>query len=192
MDNRAATADATRLRILEATAEVVGDLGGHALTMQAVAERADVALRTVYNYFASKEELARAAYDRVAEATMSIVEAIPPTGSARGDLLAFVEAFLDSYKTQMHAKAVVAGIPGILDVEERVDEVRRWRRDRLSKLVRAAQRETSLRVSIADATGLAFLATAFATWEVLVVQNEMTPAAAKALLLSTLETRVFG
>jgi AcrR family transcriptional regulator len=192
MKKRSAVADATRERLLEATAEVVADGGAQALTMQAVAERADVALRTVYNYFASREELARAAYDRVATSIVDAVQALPPTGSARGDLLAFVGTYLDGYQGELAAKAVIAGIPGVSDVEKRVDEVRRWRRDRLARFVRSAQREEGLKVTTADAIGLAFLTTAFATWEVLVVQLGMSPLAAKTLLLTTLEARLFS
>ena len=67
MDNRSAASAATRARLLDAAVDVLAEVGGAALTMQMVADTADVALRTVYNHFPSKEVLVVAAYQRLAD-----------------------------------------------------------------------------------------------------------------------------
>ena len=50
-------------RMLNATAEVIAEDGIDGLTMTAVAERADVAVATVYRYFADRDELAAEFFD---------------------------------------------------------------------------------------------------------------------------------
>ncbi|MGH7529249.1 MAG: TetR family transcriptional regulator [Gemmatimonadales bacterium] len=55
---------ATRARILEAALALFRERGYEAATMRAIAERAGVALGNAYYYFASKEHLIQAFYDR--------------------------------------------------------------------------------------------------------------------------------
>lgn len=57
-----------RLRILDETQRLIGEVGIHNLCMDEVARRADVAKRTLYNVFQSKEHLIAAALFRFLEA----------------------------------------------------------------------------------------------------------------------------
>ena len=57
MDRRAAASEATRLRILEATVALHGERGAAATRWTDIAERADVAIGTVYRYFPGYDEL---------------------------------------------------------------------------------------------------------------------------------------
>ena len=84
MDNRSAASAATRARLLDAAVDVLAEVGGAALTMQMVADTADVALRTVYNHFPSKEVLVVAAYQRLADATQDRGEHAAAFGRRRG------------------------------------------------------------------------------------------------------------
>ena len=54
---RAEQLEQTRLRILEATTEVVADPASEEVTIPLVAKRARVSLRTVYRHFATREAL---------------------------------------------------------------------------------------------------------------------------------------
>jgi AcrR family transcriptional regulator len=54
---RAEQLEQTRLRILEATTEVLADPSSEEVTIPLVAKRAQVALRTVYRHFATREAL---------------------------------------------------------------------------------------------------------------------------------------
>src|SRR5262245_1676733 len=83
MDTRAQASAATRGRVLDAAVDVLTDVGAQALTMQAVAGQADVALRTVYNHFPSREALVVEAYNRLADATQAAVRDLPTEGGPR-------------------------------------------------------------------------------------------------------------
>lgn len=191
MENRAELSFATRSRLLDATAEVVAEVGGGGLTMQVVAARADVALRTVYNYFPSKEALVLDAYNRLAGETMTQVEVLPKNRPARQQLGAVVETFCYSYASQVAAHALVAGVPGIPELGARVLEVRRWRRQKLTELLRSAAKHQALRLPLSQAVNIAFWATAYASWDVLVSQAGMAAPAAKTLLATTVDTAIF-
>src|SRR5215204_2169708 len=54
---RAEQMEQTRLRILEATTDVVADPASEEVTIPLVAKRARVSLRTVYRHFATREAL---------------------------------------------------------------------------------------------------------------------------------------
>ena len=57
---RAQRSEQTRRRILDAAAELFVDRGYHATTIDSIAERADVAVETVYNRFKNKANLLNA------------------------------------------------------------------------------------------------------------------------------------
>jgi AcrR family transcriptional regulator len=57
MDRRAAASEATRQRVIEAAVALHGERGAAATRWADIAERADVALGTVYRYFPGYDEL---------------------------------------------------------------------------------------------------------------------------------------
>ena len=59
-DRRAALKERSRQAIVQAAAELMDETGGTAFTVDELAERADVSRRTVFNHFASLEEIGRA------------------------------------------------------------------------------------------------------------------------------------
>jgi TetR/AcrR family transcriptional regulator, transcriptional repressor of bet genes len=66
MTRRASLSAATRGRVLAAVLDLILEQGAEAITVQAVATRADVALRTVYNHFPSRDALLAAAWTDLA------------------------------------------------------------------------------------------------------------------------------
>jgi AcrR family transcriptional regulator len=60
---RQARAEATRARIIRHAYELFCDLGFKATTMEAIGERADVAVQTVYFTFRTKDDLLQAVHD---------------------------------------------------------------------------------------------------------------------------------
>src|SRR3954452_16404878 len=94
MELRAAAADATRERILEAAADAFLEHWYDDVTIAAVAKRAGVSGQTVINHFGGKEQLATAAYERVGEDIVAARYA-----PAAGDIAALVEALADDYET---------------------------------------------------------------------------------------------
>src|ERR1041384_5134886 len=105
--------------ILNATLELLGEVGYAALSMDAVAQRARASKMTIYRRWRGKPELVKAALDARDRAC---VEAIPDTGSLREDLLATLGTLCaqvdDRYVTMMtgliHAMRVDADLAAAL------------------------------------------------------------------------------
>jgi AcrR family transcriptional regulator len=75
--------------ILDATIDLLGEVGYANLTMDAVAARAHASKNTIYRRWPGKPELVGAALDAHDAAE---VAAVPDTGTMRGDLLAALRA----------------------------------------------------------------------------------------------------
>src|SRR5688572_154313 len=75
---RAEQAAATRERIIDATVELLQDADAGAVGMQEVAERAGVAVRTVYRSFPTKDDLFTGVLDAI-RARFEAVAGTPPT-----------------------------------------------------------------------------------------------------------------
>ena len=86
MDSRQEETAARRRRLLDAAILVLGEVGADRLTMEAVAERADAATRTLYNHFSSRDELIAAALGLLLqEAHDSLYLDTPAEGDPRSD-----------------------------------------------------------------------------------------------------------
>lgn len=68
----------TRSAILEALAEVIVESGGVGFSVQAVADKAGVTHRTVYNHFPTRDALCEAFADYVDESLAEVAEPIDP------------------------------------------------------------------------------------------------------------------
>ncbi|MFD4761121.1 TetR/AcrR family transcriptional regulator [Streptomyces sp. NPDC058439] len=93
-----ARTEATRLahreRLLEAARQLLAEGGYAAAGISAIADRADVATGSVYNHFASKQELLAAVFRHVAGHELGAVqEAVRARSGAVEQLRALVEAF---------------------------------------------------------------------------------------------------
>jgi AcrR family transcriptional regulator len=191
METRSAASATTRARLTEAALAVVSQVGAEALTMQGVAETADVALRTLYNYFPTREELLREAMTNLLDDTRAAVrELVPDKGSPRERVLLFVEAYYRSYERQGVAAAALLRAQGVAGVEEQVAEIRAWRRQQLNTLLRAAAADRGLRLPTAQAVALAYSLTAYATWSALVNDSRLSPNAARAAARHTIESAI--
>ena len=109
MELRAAAADATRERILEAAAEAFLERWYDDITLAEVAKRAGVSGQTVINHFGGKEALAAATYERLGEQITSLRYTPEP-----GDVAGLVEALMQDYERT--GDAVIR----LLALEERV------------------------------------------------------------------------
>ncbi len=93
MTTRAAAAEATRERILDVAIEAFTDHWYDEVTLRAVAADAGVALQTVRNHFASKDELFVAALERLGDEITSVRFAVEP-----GDVDAAITTLVDDYE----------------------------------------------------------------------------------------------
>ena len=193
MTKRAEDLDATRRELVQATLDVAAEGGLDALTMQAVANRADVAVRTVYNYFDSREALIAAAMGRLTARTREAVERIEvPDGSPRERLLAFVSAYVASYEEQGATLPIVFGSVHVPMVGEVVEEMRAWRRRELQRILRSAERAGALSVSVREALAVCYLATAYATYATMVGDLRVSPESARVSLVEMVDRAVCG
>ncbi len=78
-----------REALLAAGHQVMASKGIDAATMAEIAELADVGAGTVYNYFASKDELAMAVMERVMDLLSQRIEAVTNTFDDPGQVYAF-------------------------------------------------------------------------------------------------------
>lgn len=192
METRAGDSDLKRRQILDAVVAVVAEEGLDALTVAAVASKADVAVRTVYNYFDSRDALLTAALAALADQTRTMVHAIavadlPP----REQMLAFADAYLRSYEEQGVAVSVLLSALAVPDVASAVGEVRAWRRDQIATIARDAQSAGVLRVSLTEAMSIGYLATAHSTYTQLTMDAGLSPAAARTTVRTMLDGALF-
>lgn len=192
MGKRAVEAETTRHQILDAVIDVVAEAGTDALTVQAVAARADVAVRTVYNHFESREGMLAAALGALAEQTRDAVQAIVvPDRPPRDQLLEFIDAYARSYDDQGSGVQVLMGATSIPQVAEAVDSVRTWRRQQLRRILRDADAQGVLRVPLSEAMAVAYLATAYTTYATLVLDARLSPDTARSTLRTLVEGALF-
>jgi len=92
MATRAAAAEATRERILDAACDAFLASWYDDVTLRDVAAAADVALQTVVNHFGTKEELYGAAVERISDAIEARRYDVEP-----GDVGGAVAALVDDY-----------------------------------------------------------------------------------------------
>jgi AcrR family transcriptional regulator len=192
MTTRGSQTAATRERLLDAAVEGLAEVGVEALTMQAVAERADVALRTVYNHFASKEELIVEAYDRLARATQNRYAVLPTDGSPRARVGWMVDAMYDALEEQSPATHAIMRVSGVPQFDERLHEVRSWRRGAITDVLRPAAEAGELQVPLEQAVALVFVATSYATWNALVHESGLSQHDAKEVSRRAVDAVLFG
>jgi AcrR family transcriptional regulator len=112
MSARAAAAEATRERIVETATAAFFDHWYEDVTIRGVARDAGVALQTVRNHFATKEELFVAAAERISESIETVRWGVEP-----GDIDGAVSTLMDDYERTGDS------ILRMLAVEERVPVV---------------------------------------------------------------------
>jgi AcrR family transcriptional regulator len=193
MDKRSEENELRRRRLIEAAQEVAAEEGLSGLTLQAVADRADVALRTVYNHFSSRDELVAAALADLAVAARQASADIDVTGvDARAQLRGFIGQCAATYLAQGRGLDALMGAIELPDVREVIDEVRSWRRRRITQMVRQAKREGTLSIPERDAVEIVYLATAHSALKTLTGDAGLGPAAAQALLATIVDRSLFG
>jgi len=159
MSTRAAAADLTRARIVDAAIERFA-ADGLGASFDAVAATVGVTKGALYHHFGSKEGLVEAVYkeairrhaDRVIEASRE--------GTGRERLLALVDASARLYasRTPFYRVLVTLHLTAAMERPELAEIARRMQRtqrDFMIELVREGQRDGSIRTALdAEAVGL--------------------------------------
>jgi len=189
MDTRSEVAALRRRRLIEATVEVLGEVGADRLTMDMVAERADAATRTIYNYFPTRQDLLSAVQAELLQAFRDTLQLeIPETGEPAERLRQFVAVLFDMYEQQGAALTTLLEFdePGI---RAQVRDMRAWRRDRLEQILRSAS--DALRLPIGQAVAFAFVMTNHVSWRVLREEIGLTQSQAVETTTTGIEAGLF-
>jgi AcrR family transcriptional regulator len=192
METRQHAAAEARARILEAALDEVAAAGGEGVTLQAVAARADVALRTLYNHFAGRDELLAAAFLEHAARTRAAVEAVVlPEAAPDQQLEHVVEAYHRRYAAMGERLGALLSLRGYPELEEQVGIIRARRRRLLEEIVEHGERAGVLRLPARTAVALAYALTGHAGWRALCEQADGDPVEATRMAIEALRSALF-
>jgi AcrR family transcriptional regulator len=159
MSNRAAAAEVTRTRLIDAAIERFA-ADGLGASFDAVAAEVGVTKGALYHHFGSKEGLVEAVYKEAIRRHAERVVAASAEGAGRERLLALVDASARLYASRtpfyrllisLHLAAAMER-PALAEIARRMQ---RTQRDFMIELVREGQRDGSIRGDLdAEAVGL--------------------------------------
>lgn len=190
MDRRAAVSLAVRQRILDAALDELVASPGHPITLLAVADRADLALRTLYNHFSNRDALLTAAFVQHAALSRAAVETVTvPDRVPDQQLRHLIGAYYGRYADMGPRLTALLKLRGVPALSEQIDAIRTWRRQVLTAVLRPAQREGLLAVRTPVAVALAFTATSHSYWRML--SGELTGGDATTVTADALSAAIF-
>ncbi len=130
-------------KILEATLEVLSEVGVAGLTMDLVAARAGAGKATIYRRWASKTELFIDAVAHLKRIQVDL-ESLPDTGTLRGDLLGLFKP--QSIEETEHRLKIMAGVASLLSQDHTLAEdanaavIQPWAEAHFALMQRAVKR----------------------------------------------------
>jgi len=172
MLKREAATSQTRLRILEATRQILSDESEVALSMEAIARRADVSRLTIYYQFKSRPGLLEALYDDLATRgnmrRMAEVFHEPDPYAALDKLVSVFVGFWSSDRVVIRRLRAMAALdPEIREgIESRDSRRRHIARNILKRMAAAGKKKSDDERFIATVDVIAML-TGFATYDAL-------------------------
>lgn len=163
------TNGSTSEQLINAVLHLVSEDGADAVTVAAVAQRADVAPQTVYNHFSSRDALLEAALDRiVSETEAAFAAARIEHGEPVERLLRFVAVAFAEFDRLGILLTRVLSVRGVPRLEQRLAEVNEWRRARIEDIVQTIESEGVARLGFVEANALANALIGHGSWEALV------------------------
>jgi AcrR family transcriptional regulator len=191
MDSRQDETAARRRRLLDAAVQVLGEVGADRLTMEAVAERADAATRTLYNHFSSRDELIAAALGLLLqEARDSLYLDTPAEGDPAERLRLFVRLVYGVFGRQGDSLTTLLDHQSDPQIGLQVSMMRQSRREHLEEILKGPQ--AKLLLPVQQAAAIAFVLTSHETWKALVKESGLPQSATLDLVTATLDTVLFG
>lgn len=144
--------------ILDATLQLIAEVGYDAVSMDAVAARAGVGKATIYRRWSGKEELVVDALGGVEERI-----SVPDTGNLRDDLLAALRDAVAAYEGPAHPARVVPALMSEMSRSPRLAAAVRSgflaaRREAVREVLRRGVRRGEVRADVDEEMALDFLA----------------------------------
>lgn len=164
-ERRKAATHATRSRIIEAACELLADANVSSFSIDAVAQRADVARMTVYYQFKSKAKLLEAIFDDfAARANMRELQKAFGATDVEQAVFRIVDVFCNLWRMQ---GALVRRLTAMAVLDPEVEGALRdrqsWRRELLGKVVGRERRGKAA----AEIVDLLYVLTSFETYDML-------------------------
>lgn len=193
MDRRSVQREQTRARLIGAVHALIIERGSMAVQMAEIAERADVAVRTAYNHFASTDELLGAAMAAITEEFARLAPATPDTVDIppREAFGVFIHDWYGLFAVEAEKLEAMLAIRDSEELTAALSEARRLRLSRAEEILTRADAQGLLRVPLRDAQAVTYCATGFAAWSALVPQFGLGQDHAVRLMGETLLTALF-
>jgi AcrR family transcriptional regulator len=190
-ERRAELTATTRARIVDAVRDLIVEVGPSAITLPAVAARADVALRTLYNHFPSRADLLTAALRDLAAKVSALSLDVWQADQARPReaLRGYVVGVYRAYEAQAPWFEALLTITDNPELERTVAELRDQGRRTLAEIVRASD---SLLVPVETAALLASIHTLYPVWRHLTRDVGLASDQAATLVADFLDRALFG
>jgi AcrR family transcriptional regulator len=189
METRHEEAELRRRRLMDAAVAVLGEVGAERLTMEMVAKRADAAKRTVSNHFPTRQDLLAAVYADLLQTFRDILQLnVTDTGDPPERLRQFVTQLYGIFEDRG------AALTTLIELDEptirtQVRDMRTWRRQRLTEILRPAHK--TLRLPPKQAVAFAFIVTNHDSWRALRDEVGLTQRQAIDTTIAGLEAALF-
>jgi AcrR family transcriptional regulator len=102
--------DASKVALIQATFEMLREIGYERMTIDAIAARAGVGKATIYRWYETKEELV---IEALASASQEEQEFVPDTGSLAADLQAMIQHKIDVDPLCMNRRSLALTITAL-------------------------------------------------------------------------------
>ncbi|GAC1443846.1 MAG: hypothetical protein NVSMB55_18550 [Mycobacteriales bacterium] len=169
MTSRAIATTATRQRILDAALDELVAVDGEPVTLQGVAVRADLSLRTLYTHFPNRDALLGAAFSHHAAQSRAAVEVVPLGEADPAEQLRhLIAAYYGRYAAMGARLGALLALRGFPELDEQIRAIRAWRRQVIDHFVADTQKAGALGMPAPTARALVFAMTSHATWQQLV------------------------
>lgn len=130
-------AEANRRSVIDAAQEIIAAHGVNALTLEAVAERADVVVQTIYNRVGGRSALLTAVAEQALEESRSYMD---PAYSAQGSVEERIDLAAAAYtrfaRERPHEFRILVEPPDEADAVSRIAELTRTQNARLANVIR--------------------------------------------------------
>jgi AcrR family transcriptional regulator len=131
-------AEANRRSVVDAAREIIATEGVHGLNLEAVAERADVALQTVYNRVGGRAALLTAVAEQAMEENRAYMDAAyAADGTVEERIMLAANAYARFARERPHEFQILVEPPDVPDAVDRIAELTHTQNAKLAAVLRA-------------------------------------------------------
>lgn len=138
-----------RRTVLDAAREIIATQGVEALTLEAVAEKADVVVQTIYNRVGGRSAVLTAVAEQALEESRVYMDAAyDAQGTVEERILLAAEAYARFARERPHEFRILVEPPNEPDAVERIAELTRTQNARLTEVIREGKQAGLIRADL--------------------------------------------